>query len=114
MYVRVITGLPLSDPTGGYKLFRRSALQSLNLEAIKSNGYSFQIELSHKLWREGKRICETPIVFLDRFHSRVVENVEKDRARGARHGVAAVVPERPAPFAAREAGVKDPRKPGLQ
>jgi dolichol-phosphate mannosyltransferase len=67
MYVRTITGLPLSDPTGGYKLFRRSALQSLDLEAIKSNGYSFQIELSHKLWRNGKKICETPIVFLDRF-----------------------------------------------
>jgi dolichol-phosphate mannosyltransferase len=68
MYVRVITGLPLSDPTGGYKLFRRGALQSLNLDAVKSNGYSFQIELSHKLWRQGMKIAETPIIFLDRFH----------------------------------------------
>jgi dolichol-phosphate mannosyltransferase len=68
MYVRIITGLPLSDPTGGYKLFRRGALQSLDLEAVKSNGYSFQIELSHKLWRQGSKIAETPIIFLDRFH----------------------------------------------
>jgi dolichol-phosphate mannosyltransferase len=68
MYVRVITGLPLSDPTGGYKLFRRRALESLDLEAVRSNGYSFQIELSHKLWRQGMKIAETPIIFLDRFH----------------------------------------------
>jgi dolichol-phosphate mannosyltransferase len=68
VYVRTITGLPLSDPTGGYKLFRRRALESLDLEAVRSNGYSFQIELSHKLWRQGMKIAETPIIFLDRFH----------------------------------------------
>jgi dolichol-phosphate mannosyltransferase len=68
MYVRAITGLPLSDPTGGFKLFRRAALQSLDLEAVRSNGYSFQIELSHKLWRQGLKIAETPIIFTDRFH----------------------------------------------
>jgi dolichol-phosphate mannosyltransferase len=68
MYVRAITGLPLSDPTGGFKLFRRQALQSLDLEAVRSNGYSFQIELSHKLWRQGLKIAETPIIFTDRFH----------------------------------------------
>ena len=68
VYVRAITGLPLSDPTGGYKLFRRRALESLDLDAVRSNGYSFQIELSHKLWRQGMKIAETPIIFLDRFH----------------------------------------------
>jgi len=68
MYVRAITGLPLSDPTGGFKLFRREALKSLDLEAVRSNGYSFQIELSHKLWRQGLKIAETPIIFTDRFH----------------------------------------------
>ena len=68
MYVRAITGMPFTDPTGGFKLFRRGALQSLDLEAVKSNGYSFQIELSHKLWRQGMKIVETPITFLDRFH----------------------------------------------
>ena len=67
-YVRLITGMPFTDPTGGFKLFRRGALQSLDLDAVKSNGYSFQIELSHQLWRRGMKVVETPITFLDRFH----------------------------------------------
>jgi dolichol-phosphate mannosyltransferase len=67
MYVRAITGLPISDPTGGFKCFRRRALASLDLDAVTSNGYSFQIELSHKLWRNGYRIAEVPIIFTDRF-----------------------------------------------
>ena len=66
-YVQVITGMPITDPTGGYKCFRRRALQSLDLEAVQSNGYSFQIELTHKLWRQGFRIQEVPITFTDRF-----------------------------------------------
>jgi dolichol-phosphate mannosyltransferase len=66
MYVRTILGLPVSDPTGGFKLFRREALMGLDLDAVRSNGYSFQIELSHKLWMKGAKICETPIVFADR------------------------------------------------
>jgi dolichol-phosphate mannosyltransferase len=68
VYVRVITGMPFSDPTGGFKCFRRSALMSLDLDAVKSNGYSFQIELTHKLWRQGLKVVEVPIIFLDRFH----------------------------------------------
>jgi len=67
MYVRVITGMPFSDPTGGFKCFRRRALESLDLEAVRSNGYSFQIELSHKIWRQGLRVAEVPIIFTDRF-----------------------------------------------
>lgn len=66
-YVRWITGLPLSDPTGGFKCFRRAALASIDLNAVRSNGYSFQIEMSHKIWRQGLRIAEVPIVFTDRF-----------------------------------------------
>jgi dolichol-phosphate mannosyltransferase len=66
-YVQIITGMPISDPTGGYKCFRRAALQSINLEAVRSNGYSFQIEMTHKIWRQGMRIAEVPIVFTDRF-----------------------------------------------
>lgn len=68
LYVRLITGMPFTDPTGGFKCFRREALQSLALEAIHSNGYSFQIELTHRLWRRGLRVAEVPIVFTDRFH----------------------------------------------
>ena len=66
-YVRLITGMPISDPTGGYKCFRRKTLLALDLDAIRSNGYSFQIEMSHKIWRQGLRIAEVPIVFTDRF-----------------------------------------------
>jgi dolichol-phosphate mannosyltransferase len=66
-YVRLITGLPFSDPTGGFKCFRRRALLSLDLDAIKSNGYSFQIEMTHRIWRQGMRISEVPIIFTDRF-----------------------------------------------
>lgn len=67
-YVRTITGMPLSDPTGGFKCFRRRALQAIDLQNVHSNGYSFQIELTHKIWRQGMRIAEVPIVFTDRFH----------------------------------------------
>ena len=66
MYVRFVTGIRISDPTGGYKCFRRRALQSLNLDAVRSNGYSFQVELSHKIWMQGMRIAEVPIIFTDR------------------------------------------------
>ncbi|MFT4588693.1 MAG: dolichol-phosphate mannosyltransferase [Limisphaerales bacterium] len=68
VYVRTITGLPISDPTGGYKCFRRCALESLDIGKIQSNGYSFQVELTHKIWRQGMRIAEVPIVFADREH----------------------------------------------
>jgi dolichol-phosphate mannosyltransferase len=65
-YVNVITGMMFSDPTGGYKCFRRRALQAINLDAVRSNGYSFQIELTHRLWRDGFKIVEVPIIFTDR------------------------------------------------
>ncbi len=67
-YVQLITGMPFTDPTGGFKCFRRKALEMLDLQAIRSTGYSFQIEVTHKLWRQGMRIVEVPIIFTDRFH----------------------------------------------
>ncbi len=66
-YVRLITGLPFSDPTGGFKCFRRRTLQSLGLDAIRSNGYSFQVEMTHRVWRQGMKVAEVPIIFTDRF-----------------------------------------------
>jgi dolichol-phosphate mannosyltransferase len=69
-YVQLVTGMPFTDPTGGYKCFRRRALQALNLEEIRSNGYSFQIEMTHRLWRQGMKIVEVPIIFTDRFQGR--------------------------------------------
>jgi dolichol-phosphate mannosyltransferase len=66
IYVWLITGMPFTDPTGGYKCFRRRALQAIQLAAVKSNGYSFQIELTHRLWRDGFRVTEVPITFTER------------------------------------------------
>jgi dolichol-phosphate mannosyltransferase len=66
-YVRIITGMPFTDPTGGFKCFRRKALQSIDLNAVRSNGYSFQVELTHKIWMSGMRVAEVPIIFTDRF-----------------------------------------------
>jgi len=66
IYVWLITGMPFTDPTGGYKCFRRRALQAINLAAIHSNGYSFQIEMTHRLWRQGFTVATVPITFADR------------------------------------------------
>jgi len=66
IYVRLITGLPVTDPTGGFKCFRRAVLESIDLDHITSNGYSFQIELSHKAWMKGFAIAEVPITFEER------------------------------------------------
>ncbi|MEI7811060.1 MAG: polyprenol monophosphomannose synthase [Ignavibacteria bacterium] len=65
-YTRVVTGLPVNDATGGYKCFRRKVLEAINLENIRSNGYSFQIEMNFKAWKGGFRIKEIPIIFTDR------------------------------------------------
>ena len=69
-YVQVITGMPFTDPTGGYKCFRQRALRAINLDEINSNGYSFQIEVTHQLWRKGMKVVEVPIIFTDRFQGR--------------------------------------------
>jgi dolichol-phosphate mannosyltransferase len=70
IYVKVITGMPFTDPTGGYKCFRRRALEAVNLDEIHSNGYSFQIELTHRLWRQGMKVVEVPITFTERVEGR--------------------------------------------
>jgi dolichol-phosphate mannosyltransferase len=79
-YVRVITGMPFTDPTGGFKCFRRRALQALDLDAVRSNGYSFQIELTHQLWRQGMRIVEVPIIFTERLqgHSKMSGHIVRE------------------------------------
>jgi len=65
-YVRLVTGLPIYDPTGGFKCFRRTVLEAIDLDRVTSNGYSFQIEMTHNAWMKGFRIQEIPIVFEDR------------------------------------------------
>ena len=65
-YVRIITGMPVKDPTGGFKCIRVSALKQIDLAHILSDGYSFQIEINYRLWLKKLRIKEIPIVFTDR------------------------------------------------
>jgi dolichol-phosphate mannosyltransferase len=66
VYARAVTGLGLDDSTGGFKCFRRSVLEAIDLNEVKSGGYAFQIEMSFRAWKKGFRIVEIPIVFVDR------------------------------------------------
>jgi len=66
MYARVITGLPISDTTGGFRCMRRSVLEAIGFEEMKSDGYAFQIELNYRLCRHGARMKEIQFFFLDR------------------------------------------------
>ncbi len=66
LYTRLVTGLPVRDATAGFKCYRRAVLESLDLDSITSNGYSFQIETNFMAWKKGFRVCEVPIVFTDR------------------------------------------------
>lgn len=65
-YARWVTGLPLHDSTSGFKCFRRRILETIDLDAVRSNGYAFQIEMNFRAWRGGFRLKEVPIVFVDR------------------------------------------------
>jgi dolichol-phosphate mannosyltransferase len=80
IYVHIITGMPFTDPTGGYKCFRRRALQAIELEDVRSNGYSFQIELTHRLWRNGYKVIEVPIIFTERVegHSKMSRQIVRE------------------------------------
>lgn len=66
LYARVVTGHKLFDATGGFKCFRRKVLEGIDLDSVRSNGYSFQIEMSFRAKRKGFRIREIPILFVDR------------------------------------------------
>lgn len=68
VYSRLVTGLPVRDATGGFKCFRREVLEAIELDAVKSNGYTFQIEVSMRAWVRKFRIKEIPIIFTDREH----------------------------------------------
>jgi dolichol-phosphate mannosyltransferase len=65
-YARRVLGLPVRDLTGGFKCFRREVLEAIDLATIRSRGYAFQVELTHRAMRAGFRVVELPIVFRDR------------------------------------------------
>ncbi len=66
LYSQLVLGVGVHDLTGGFKLFRRELLESLDLDTVRSNGYSFQIEMTYRALRRGYRVVEVPIVFEDR------------------------------------------------
>jgi glycosyltransferase involved in cell wall biosynthesis len=65
-YVRLALGLPVHDSTAGYRAYRRQVLEALPVSAVRSNGYSFQVEMAHRAWQEGFRVLEVPITFTER------------------------------------------------
>ena len=66
VYTRAITRLPVQDVTAGFKCFRREVLEAVDLDHVRSNGYSFQIEMNYRAWRKGFTLVEVPIVFTER------------------------------------------------
>lgn len=65
-YSRVVTGMPIMDGTGGFKAWKSNVLASIDLDSVKSQGYSFQIEMNFRTWVKGYKIKEIPIIFSDR------------------------------------------------
>jgi len=80
MYARAITGLHIWDATGGFKCFRRSVLEAIDLDHVRSNGYAFQIEMTFRAVRKHFRITEIPIVFVDRTegHSKMSKHIVRE------------------------------------
>ena len=66
LFIRTVTGMPIKDPTGGFRCWRRETLEALDLDTVESAGYSFQLEMNHRAWKRGFAIKEIPIVFTDR------------------------------------------------
>ena len=66
IFIRTVTGMPLKDPTGGFKCWKVSALKAMEYDTIESAGYSFQLEMNHRAWKTGLKISEIPIIFTDR------------------------------------------------
>lgn len=65
-YVKIITGMKVDDPTGGFKCFRRTVLETINFNEIMSDGYSFQVEMNYRIYKKSYRVKEIPIVFYER------------------------------------------------
>lgn len=68
IYTRMITWMPVKDPTAGFICYKREVLEAINLDAISFVGYAFQIEMKFAAWKLGFKIVEVPIIFQDRTH----------------------------------------------
>lgn len=83
-YVRLITGMPVTDATAGFKVYRRAVLEAILTEPLRFTGYAFQIELKFKAWKYGFRLRELPIVFTDRAagQSKMTSGIVREAAFG--------------------------------
>lgn len=66
IFIRLVTGMPIKDPTGGFKRWTVEALEKIDFASAASKGYSFQLEMNHRAWKAGLAIREVPILFIDR------------------------------------------------
>ena len=66
VYSRIVTGMPIKDATGGFKVWRKEVLESIDLNKVRSSGYSFQIEMNFRAWIKGYKLIEHLIIFIDR------------------------------------------------
>lgn len=84
LYTRLITWMPVKDPTAGFVCYKRNVLETLNLDNIKFVGYAFQIEMKYKSWKKGFKLIEVPITFTDRIAgtSKMHGGIVKEAALG--------------------------------
>ena len=83
IFIRTVTGMPLRDPTGGFKCWKVSTLKRIDFETVGSKGYSFQLEMNHRTWKAGSVIKEIPIVFTDRVagYSKITAGIATESIR---------------------------------
>ncbi len=84
LYTRMITWMPVKDPTAGFICYKREVLEAINLDAIAFVGYAFQIEMKFAAWKLGFKIVEVPIIFQDRTHgtSKMNKGIVKEGVLG--------------------------------
>ncbi len=85
MYTRIITWMPVSDPTAGFVCYRRKVLETIPLDKVQFIGYAFQIEMKYRAWKLGFKIKEVPITFIDRTEG--VSKMSKGIVKEAMYGV---------------------------
>jgi dolichol-phosphate mannosyltransferase len=81
IYIRMALGMPFRDATGGYRAYRMPILDAINVDTVASTGYSFQVELAWRAYRQGYRVTEVPITFTEREHgvSKMSGNIFKEQ-----------------------------------
>ena len=84
LYTRLITWMPVKDPTAGFICYHRRVLEGMNLDAVKFVGYAFQIEMKYRAWKRGFKIVEVPIRFIDRVagNSKMSKNIVREAMLG--------------------------------